>query len=205
MNQLSSGTENTAFIICGALAREVMAIIERHQWRADVFGIPAIAHMYPERIGPAVEKKYLAIRNIYDRVLVVYGDCGTKGTLDTVLDRYGLVRIEGPHCYEMYGGERFDALMEQEPGTFFLTDFLVRGFEGTIWRGLGLYRFPELKAEYFRNYRRLVYMSQAVDPSLDAKARDIAAVLELPLEIIHSGYGPFEDRLIRFMTQSRVE
>ncbi len=204
MNLPQAGESKTAFIICGALAREVRAILERHQWRVDLFGIPAIAHMYPERIGPAVEKKYLAICANYDRVLVIYGECGTKGSLDHILGAHDLERVNGPHCYEMYGGQIFTKLMEEEPGTFFLTDFLVRGFHGTVWRGLGLDRFPELREEYFRNYRRLVYLAQTDDPGLQAKAQEISIKLELPLEIIHSGYSPFEKRLVAFMEQNRT-
>jgi len=204
MTPAQSDSPRTAFIICGALAREVTAIIKRHQWQVDLSGIPAIAHMYPEQIGPAVEKKYLALRADYDRILVVYGECGTKGSLDELLDTHGLQRISGPHCYEMYGGQKFADLMEEEPGTFFLTDFLVRGFHGTVWHGLGLDRFPELQEEYFHNYRRLVYLAQTADPVLQEKAQEISARLKLPLEIIQSGYGPFEERLIAFMEQQDV-
>lgn len=204
MPPAQSGSLRAAFIICGALAREVTAIIKRHQWQVDLFGIPAIAHMYPERIRPAVEKKYLALRADYDRILVVYGECGTKGSLDELLDIHGLQRISGPHCYEMYGGQKFTDLIDEEPGTFFLTDFLVRSFHGTVWHGLGLDRFPELQAEYFHNYRRLVYLAQTVDPVLQEKAQEISARLKLPLEIIQSGYGPFEERLIAFMEQQDV-
>ncbi len=199
MNPQHLQASKTAFIICGALAREVVAIIDRHQWAVDVFGIKAIAHMYPAQIAQAVEARYLAIRDVYDRVLVVYGDCGTRGVLDEVLDKYGLDRLKGPHCYEMYAGQLLDELLEQEPGTFFLTDFLVRSFQGTVWRGLGLNRFPELKDEYFRNYRRVVYLSQVEDPQMQEKAGEIAAVLGLPMEIIKTGYGPFEGQLVEFM------
>lgn len=162
-----------AFIICGALAREVLAIIRQNDWEIDVYGIPAIDHMRPEKIAPDVERKLLAIRERYTHVLVVYGDCGTRGSLDELLDRYDLQRLESPHCYEMYGGARFDELMAEEPGTFFLTDFLVRGFQGTIWHGLGLDRFPQLKNDYFHNYRRIVYMMQTDSLALrDKGGRD---------------------------------
>lgn len=184
-----------AFIICGALAREVLAIIRQNEWDIDVYGIPAIDHMRPEKIAPDVERKFLAIRERYDHVLVVYGDCGTRGSLDELLSRYDLQRLESPHCYEMYGGHQFDELMAEEPGTFFLTDFLVRGFRGTIWRGLGLDRFPQLKDDYFHNYRRIVYLIQADSPELRNKAAEIAQILELPLEIRFSGYGLLEKRL----------
>lgn len=190
-----------AFIICGALAREVLAIVHRHGWRVDVYGIPAIDHMYPDRIAPHVEQKYLAIRQSYDDVLVVYGDCGSRGALDELLGRYGLSRIDGPHCYEMYGGALFEELMAEEPGTFFLTDFLVRGFRGTVWHGLGLDRYPQLIEDYFRNYRRLVYMVQGDGDELIPKAREIARVLALPLEIRRTSYGMLERRICEWMEQ----
>ena len=189
----------TAFILCGALAREVLDIVARRGWAVDVFGIPAIVHMHPERIAPEVERKLRAIRAGYDRVLVVFGDCGSRGALDALLAREGLERLDGPHCYEMYGGPLFDALMDEEPGTFFLTDFLVRGFRGTIWHGLGLDRYPQLMDDYFANYRRLVYMTQSEQPDLLTKAETIAATLRLPLDVRHTGYGQLETRLAAWM------
>ena len=191
----------TAFILCGALAREVLDIIGRHGWQVDVFGIPAIDHMFPDRIAPDVERKFQAIRAAYDRVLVVFGDCGSRGALDAFLAREGLERVAGPHCYEMYGGPLFHQLMAEEPGTFFLTDFLVRGFRGTIWHGLGLDRYPQLRDEYFRNYRRLVFMTQSGQPELVDKAREVAETLELPLEVRHTGYGQLEERLKNWMAR----
>ncbi|MBP8002298.1 MAG: DUF1638 domain-containing protein [Chloroflexi bacterium] len=189
----------TAFIICGALAREVLAIISQHGWSVDVLGIPAIDHMHPERIAPDVERRFLEIRAQYERVIVVYGDCGSRGALNSFLEKYGLERVDGPHCYEMYGGQTFHDLMEEEPGTFFLTDFLVRGFKGTVVRGLGLDRYPQLKADYFQHYRRLIYLMQQPDEVLLAQAETIAHYLELPLEIRFTGFGLLEERLVAMM------
>ena len=189
----------TAFILCGALAREVLDIVARRGWATDVYGIPAIDHMHPERIAPDVARKFQTIRDGYDRVLVVFGDCGSRGALDAFLAHEGLERIDGPHCYEMYGGPLFDRLMDEEPGTFFLTDFLVRGFRGTIWHGLGLDRYPQLLNDYFGNYRRLVYLTQIEQPELLAKAKTIAATLGLPLAVRHTGYGQLEARLVAWM------
>jgi hypothetical protein len=194
----------TAFIICGALAREVLDIVSHHGWDVDVVGVPAIDHMYPERIAPDVEKRFLAIRQQYERVIVVFGDCGSRGALDELLSRHDLERVDGPHCYEMYGGTAFHELMSEEPGTFFLTDFLVRGFRGTIVKGLGLDRFPQLKEEYFRNYKRLVYLVQKRDLTLEEKAQEIASYLGLPLEIRRTGYGLLEERLVKLMA-ARLE
>lgn len=191
--------DKTAFIICGALAREVLAIIEHHGWNAEVVGVPALDHMQPERIAPDVEKRLLALQEAYARIFVVFGDCGSQGALDEVLARYGIQRVDGPHCYEFYGGETFHALMEEEPGTFFLTDFLVRGFRGLVIKGLGLDRFPQLKDDYFRNYRRVVYLVQIPDPELVARAEEVAAYLDLPLEVRETGYGGLEARLVALM------
>jgi hypothetical protein len=188
-----------AFIMCGALAREVLDIIAKYGWDVDVVGVPALDHMYPERIGPDVEKRFLELKAQYERVIVVFGDCGSRGALDAVLEKYSLERLDGPHCYEFYGGQAFHDLMDEEPGTFFLTDFLLRGFEGLVIRGLGLDRFPQLKEDYFRHYRRLVYLVQNEDPALLAKAQKVADYLALPLEIRHTGYGLLEERLVRLM------
>lgn len=190
----------TAFIICGALAREVLDIIRKHGWEAEVFAVTAMDHMFPERIAPDVEKRYLAIRERFERVIVVYGDCGSRGAVDALLAKYDLERVDGPHCYEMYGGGLFQDLMDEEPGTFFLTDFLVRGFRGTILKGLGLDRFPQLKDDYFRNYKRIVYLTQNDSEALIAQAETAADYLELPLEIRHTGYGLLEERLVALMS-----
>ncbi|MFO7536543.1 MAG: DUF1638 domain-containing protein [Chloroflexota bacterium] len=189
----------TAFIMCGALAREVLDIIAKHGWQADVVGVPALDHMYPERIAPDVEKRFLELKAQYERVIVVFGDCGSRGALDGVLEKYGLERLEGPHCYEFYGGQAFHDLMEEEPGTFFLTDFLLRGFEGLVIKGLGLDRFPQLKEDYFRHYKRLVYLVQNEEPALLEKAQRVATYLELSLEVRHTGYGLLEEQLVRLM------
>lgn len=194
----------TAFIICGALAREVLDIIARHGWDAEVIGIPAIDHMYPERIAPDVEKRFLEIRPKFGRVIVVFGDCGSRGALDALLQKYNLERVDGPHCYEMYGGQTFHDLMDEEPGTFFLTDFLVRGFRGTIMKGLGLDRFPQLQEDYFRHYRRLVYLVQKDNPDLLERAQQIATYLNLPLELRHTGYGLLEERLVTLMETQKT-
>ena len=188
-----------AFILCGALGAEVVAIVQKHGWDVDLYGVSATDHLYPERIAPDVEKRIRELRDRYDRLVVVFGDCGSQGALDEVLTRYDVERIAGPHCYEMYGGAQFDLMMEEEPGSFFLTDFLVRTFRGSIVKGLGLDRYPELKDVYFHNYRRVVYLTQIEQPKLLEKAQEVAAFLELPLEVRHTGYGLLESRLVEMM------
>lgn len=194
-----------AFVLCGALAREVIAIAGRHSWEVGLFGVAAKEHMQPQRIAPAVERRLRELIPQFERVVVVYGDCGTAGRLDTVLAHYNVPRIAGPHCYEMYGGASFDAAMEEAPGSFFLTDFLVRCFEGTVLKGLGLDRFPELKELYFANYTRVIYLIQQEDEALIAKAGRIAALLGLPLELRRTGYGQLEARLIDLMAMIEDE
>ena len=155
--------------------------------------------------APDVERRLRELIPRFERIVVLYGDCGTSGRLDAVLERYNVPRIAGPHCYEMYGGVAFDAQMAQDPGVFFLTDFLVRGFEGTILKGLGLDRFPELRDVYFANYNRLVYLVQNEDPALLEKAQSIASTLGLPLELQRTGYGLLEQRLAALMAEIEHE
>ncbi len=189
----------TGFIICGALAREALALIEKHGWDAKVIGVSAQHHMRPERISPDVAERIRENQDKYARLIVVFGDCGTYGALDKTLAAQGVERIAGPHCYEMYGGPAFQQLMDEEPGTFFLTDFLVRRFRGTVLKGLGLDKYPQLRDDYFRHYRRVVYLAQTSSEELTAKAEEIASYLELPLEIRHTGYNLLEKRLVALM------
>ncbi len=191
----------TAFIVCGALGKEVHAIIQKYGWDVELVGVPAVDHVFPNRIAPDVEKRILALRDRYERLIVVYGDCGSGGALDETLNRLGVERIAGPHCYEMYAGEAFQQLMDEEPGTYFLTDFMVRTFNGLILKSMGLDRYPQLKDDYFRNYRRIVYLAQVDHPAYRQKAQAIAEYLGLPLEVRHTGFNWLEKRLVELMSR----
>lgn len=185
----------TALIACGALAREVLALREKHGWDADVLAVDALLHNQPQRIPGAVRARIREVHKRYDRIIVVYGDCGTGGLLDAVLESEGVERVRGPHCYEMYARKEFEGLMAEEPGTFFLTDYLLNSFDRLVIRELGLDRFPELHEEYFRNYRRVVYLAQRSHPALRERAQRVAEYLGLPLEIVHTGQGGLESDL----------
>jgi hypothetical protein len=185
-------------LACGALAREVRAVLAASGLRGlELRCLPASLHNRPERIAPAVRRSIRAARGRFDRILVLYGDCGTGGELDRVLAEEGVERIPGPHCYAFYAGEdQLARLAEEEPGTFWLTDFLARQFDTLVIRGLGLDRHPELLPLYFGNYRRLVYLSQAPTVELVARARAAAGRLGLAFEHRPTGMGGLE-RFIR--------
>jgi Protein of unknown function (DUF1638) len=184
-----------ALLICGALGKEVKAIVDGHGWEVDVYGVPAMHHFYPKKIVEAVDRRLAELAPRYGQVVVVYGDCGTAGALEPILARYGSVQLRGPHCYEMFAGADFDRIVDERPATFFLTDWLVRNFERAVVRGLGIDRYPELKAVYFRNYTDLLYLAQFSDESLLGRAREIAEYLGLPLEVRPTGLGALETRL----------
>jgi hypothetical protein len=184
-------------IACGALAREIAALRRLNDWTAlDVRCLPAELHNRPERIAPAVRDAIRAHRDAYRTIFVAYGDCGTGGQLDAVLAEEGVERIPGAHCYEFFAGAKtFDELSEAEPGTFYLTDFLVRHFDRLVTRGLGLDRHPELAGEYFRHYRKLVYLAQTQVPSTIERARQIAQRMGFEFEHRFTGYGGLGERL----------
>ena len=185
-------------IACGALAREVLAL---KLDAIDVTCLPASLHNRPERIPEAMRAKIRANRPFYDEILCLYGDCGTGGALDKVLVEEGVKRIEGPHCYAFYAGESvFAALAEEEPGTFYLTDFLARHFDALVIKGLGLDRFPELRDDYFGGYRRVVHLAQFDDAETTAKAKAAAERLGLTYERRFTGLdglAVFFDKAIR--------
>ena len=186
----------TALVTCGALGRDVKRIADRRGWDVDIYGVSALLHLYPSRIVEELREKLHALRPRYEKLVVVYGDCGTTGKLEPLLEEVGAVRLRGPHCYEMYAGAaHFEDIAQKRPGTFYLTDWLVRSFDRAVVRGLGLDRHPELKAMYFGNYEAVLFLRQVPNPRLAEKAREIAAYLELPLEIEDVGLGELEDRL----------
>ena len=184
-------------IACGALAREILALIGRNGWdHLDLHCLPAILHNRPERIAPAVEAAVAARGAGYTRIFVVYADCGTGGELARTCERLGLGMVEGPHCYAFYEG--VEAFAETgEVTCFYLTDFLVRQFDAFVWQPLGLDRHPELREMYFGNYTTLVYQAQTDDPALTALARAHAERLGLGFERRLTGYGDLEAALAR--------
>jgi hypothetical protein len=187
----------TLLIACGALAREISALKRANGWGAlELRCLPAQLHNRPERIAPAVREVLAANRARYAHIFVVYGDCGTGGQLDAVLKEFGVERLPGAHCYEFLAtAQVFAQLSEAEPGTFYLTDFLLRHFERLVIRPLGLDRHPQLAAEYFRNYRRLVYLAQAPRAGAIEQAQQIAASFGFAFEYRHTGYGELGTRL----------
>lgn len=186
-----AGRDRSLVIACGALAWEVMALVRANGWDGfDVQCLPADWHNRPERIPDAIRAKIREARERYRAVFVAYGDCGTGGQLDAVLEEEGVERIAGAHCYQFYmGAEAFDELAEREPGCFFLTDYLARHFDQLIIKGLGIDRHPELQEMYFGNYTRLVYLAQTEDPALVETARRAAERLGLAFETRFTGYG----------------
>jgi hypothetical protein len=193
-----------AVISCGALAAEVRAIADRRGWDIDVHPIPALLHNRPERIAPALKEqlRHLRARRDYDAVAVAYGDCGSYGAIDDVLQTAGIKRLEGDHCYDVLAREEVHEALDQEPGTYFLTDFLARTFEHTVVRELGLDRHPELRDLYFANYTRVLWLAQRPTAATRAAAERAARRLGLPLEVRVVGTDGLENQLERLLDAS---
>ena len=182
-------------IACGALAREILDITKQlSAGTVELTCLPAIWHNHPEKIVPGLKQKIDAAKKTGRNVVVIYGDCGTGGAIDAYLESESIPRIPGPHCYEMFLGKPdFDAEMEAELGTFFLTDYMVRHFERLVMKGMGLRQHPQLRDMYFGNYKRVLYIAQTEDTALLAKARAAAAMLALDFDYRFAGYGALTD------------
>ncbi len=182
-------------LACGALAREILALIEINDWaHMELQCIPAKLHLYPEKIPQAVREAVAQYRGEYDEIFLAFADCGTGGLLQKTADELGVEMIEGPHCYSFFdGNEQFAA--RGEVTAFYLTDFLTRQFEAFVWQPMGFDKHPELIEVMFGNYEKLVYLAQTEDAELDAKAQDAAKRLGLDYERRFTGYGDLQKAL----------
>jgi len=189
--------ESLLVIACGALAREIDALKRSNGWHhLHMQCIDARLHLRPALIPERLRHKIRQNKGKYDQIFVAYADCGTGGAIDRVLEEEGIERLPGAHCYQFFAGsERFAALSDAEPATFYLTDFLAHHFDRLVVRPLKIDEHPELKNVYFGNYRRLVFLSQSRDEDLLRAAKNVAEYLQLEFEHVHCGYGELETNL----------
>ena len=190
----SVGGGRSLIIACGALAREILALKALNGWdHMDLTCLPAILHVYPEKITDAVQDAVLKHKSSYEQIFIAYADCGTGGLLEAKCRELGVQMIEGPHCYSFFeGNAQFAKIAEDEFTAFYLTDFLVRQFEAFVIKPMGLDRHPELRDMYFGNYEKLVYQAQTDDPDLTRKAKLCAERLGLSFERRFTGYGDLQ-------------
>jgi Protein of unknown function (DUF1638) len=188
---MSASARRPAVVACGALALDVRRIARRRGWEVDVVPVPALLHNHPERLPAAVA----ALAAGHDVVAVAYADCGTHAALDGI----GAPRLQGEHCYDVFAYSEVRQALEDQPGTYFLTDFLARTFEHTVWRELGLDRYPELRDDYFGNYTRVMWLAQRPTPATRAAASRAASRLGLPLVVRNVGNAGLERQLERLL------
>jgi hypothetical protein len=198
-------TQTALVIACGALAKEIVALNKANGWdHLKIQCLPAELHNRPENIPAAVRKEIEKNRATYENIFVAYADCGTGGALDKVLAEFGIERLPGAHCYEFFAGSSvFEQLADEEPGTFYLTDFLTRHFDRLVKKGLGLDKHPELMEAYFGNYQRLVYLSQSTSQELEIAARAHADFLGLEYMHRHTGLEPVAKNIKEQVVQWR--
>ena len=196
---MTRNSQKIKVIACGALAREILAVAETNNLdHIDLTCLPAIWHVYPDRIAPALRAKIAEARaEGINRIFIAYAECGTKGEVDRICEEEGIERIAGPHCYAFYTGvEKFLTECGEEITAFYLTDLIARQFEAFVIEPLKLDKHPELISMVFGNYEKIVYLAQTEDPELQAKAKWAADFLGLAYEYRFTGYGDLTPAIV---------
>ncbi len=190
-------TEEILIIGCGAIAHEINEIIKLNNWEnVQLQCLNAELHNRPEKLPKKIKFVIDSNSDKYSKIFLAYADCGTGGLIDSMLKDYKIERLKGAHCYEFFAGSKiFRQLNNEEIGTFYLTDFLVKNFERLIIDGLGLGKNPDLKVEYFKNYKKIVYLAQKPDDELKRKAQNHAEYLDLQFDIHYTGLNNLESQL----------
>lgn len=190
-------------VACGAIATHIAQIAERRGWPVTIYPLPPLLHNHPEKIAGEVNRLLTELAGKFDLLAVAYADCGTYGALDEVIAKHHVSRLAGNHCYDIFAGQKeIERLSSEEPGTYFLTDFLVRSFHRSVITELGLDRHPELLPDYFGNYRRIVWLATSLSEDLERAANDAAAAVGLELEIRLVGDSGLERAIADILTFS---
>lgn len=192
--QTTNDNPTTLVICCGAVAREIVGVVKDNDWdHMRIECLPAKLHNEPDLLPEGVRTKIQAGRDKFDHIVVLYSDCGTGGLMEKMLTEEGVDGIGGAHCYEIFAGrEGFRDIIDDEPGCFFVTDFLARHFEKLVFQGLGLDRFPKLRDTYFGHYKKLVYLAQSENAEILKRAEQAARSIELEFEVRYTGVDGFE-------------
>lgn len=194
--------EAVEVVACGALAGHIREIAARRGWNLSVRPLPAALHNRPQNIKSHIERALVAAQANGARTVIAYADCGTYGALDDLAEASGARRLPGLHCYDLYAGAAgIERLFAEEPGTYLLTDYLVKSFERAVIQPLGLDRYPHLWTDYFGHYTRLVWLAQRATPELEAAAARIAGQFNLPLTRIDTGTTGLEAALAALLEE----
>ena len=191
---------SVAVIACGAIATHISHITSSQGLDVTIYPLPPLLHNQPAKIAGEVEKTYLEIKDKHSKCAVAYADCGTYGALDTVIEKLGLKRLGGNHCYDIFAGkEKIAALMESDAGTYFLTDFLVKSFHRSVIVELGLDKRPDLRDDYFKHYNKMIWLAQNPTEELTTMAQAAADLIGLTLEIDVVGEGSLKEQILELL------
>ena len=191
---------SVAVIACGAIATHISHITSSNGLDVTIYPLPPLLHNQPAKIAGEVEKTYLEIKDKHSKCAVAYADCGTYGALDTVIEKLGLKRLGGNHCYDIFAGkEKIAALMESDAGTYFLTDFLVKSFHRSVIVELGLDKRPDLRDDYFKHYNKMIWLAQNPTSELTVMAQAAADLIGLTLEIDVVGEGSLKEQILELL------
>lgn len=181
--------DHQIIIACSALKNPLKKMLQKLDYKATVRYLEAGLHLSPQLLKEELTHAIELACGEGAEVKIVYGNCCPE--IDEVCHHYRARRTNVENCYQLYLGDRYLNLIQEEPGTYFLDPFLANNFKDLVIKPLGMDRHPKLKSMFFNHYKRLIYID-VEGTGLTFEAKFVAEYLALPIETIKGDSRRFQ-------------
>jgi len=175
---------------------EYIALQEKYP-NLKVTYLPSVLHLRPPDLKNFLVSEINSAQKRDEAVICLYGWCFPD--IEEICKQHSVIKVPGTYCYEMFlGPDRFNQIMNETAGTYFMENDLITNFEQHCKTPLELH--DETMRRYcFEHYTKLVYVRQPADTDLTTQVDEIADLLELAIDVQDADYSYLENKLTELL------